>query len=82
MTSDILWPFLTSLPIMSDSFYPITSNIWGFFGPPYLPYIQTFPCNIRMNITFFALLCHKYVNIFFDFFLGSIRNKDERWRNS
>ena len=26
-----------NLPTISDDFYPITSNIWGLFGPPYLP---------------------------------------------
>ena len=25
------------LHTMSDNFYPVTSNIWGLFGPPYLP---------------------------------------------
>ena len=30
---DVFWPFLTYLPTMSDDFYSITSEIWGFLDP-------------------------------------------------
>ena len=49
MTSDVFWP----LPTMSDSFYPITSNMLVFLDlstyPTVRHHLWTFPCNIHMT---------------------------------